>query len=124
MHDPHILFVDDNLIFSWGARESLAEFGFDIESVYCGEVAMRVIDRRDHLSALVTDIDLGPGPNGFEVARHARAGYPRLPVVYMSGAPQPDYAKEAVRGSEFLAKPFAPQAIANALNLVIRRKAA
>jgi DNA-binding NtrC family response regulator len=124
MISSRILFVDDNFMFSWGAREFLEEWGFKVESVYCGTVAFEAIDRHQPLSGLATDIDLGPGPNGFDVARHARASYPHLPVVYMSGLAQPDYATQGVAESEFLAKPFDPRQIADALTRMIRLEAA
>lgn len=122
MQNSRILFVDDNFMFSWGAREELAKWGFKVESVYCGAAAFEAIDRHEPLSGLATDIDLGPGPNGFDVARHARASYPHLPVVYMSGLTKPDFAAHGVENSEFLAKPFDPQQIAQALTRMIRHQ--
>jgi CheY-like chemotaxis protein len=124
MPSSRVLFVDDNLLFSWGAREFLEESGFTVESVYSGVIACAAIDRPEPLLALATDIDLGPGPTGFDVARYARAKHPNLPVVYMSGYDQPDYAEQRVAGSEFLAKPFPPRQIADALQRVIRFEAA
>jgi CheY-like chemotaxis protein len=120
MQPRHILFVDDNFVFNWGAREALQDSGFVVDSVYSGQSAIDFIDSHDSFHALATDIDLGPGPDGFDVARHARAVHPQLPVIYMSGIDHPDFATRGVSDSEFLAKPFAPERIADALFRVIR----
>src|SRR5688572_3986679 len=102
MHSLRILFVDDNFLFNLDTREFLQSLGVSVEPAYCATAAFETIDRGRRLSALVTDIDLGPGPDGFEVARYARAAYPKLPVVYISGTRAAGYAQEGVAGSEFV----------------------
>jgi DNA-binding response OmpR family regulator len=53
--------------------------------------------------ALVTDIDLGAGTTGFDVARQARRTWPDLPVIYMTGLDL-ETARHAVAGSVALPK--------------------
>jgi hypothetical protein len=43
-------------------------------------------------NGLITDINLGKGPDGWEVARRAREFIPTLLVVYMSGHGAVDWA--------------------------------
>lgn len=124
MQGSRVLFVDDNFIFNLDLREFLRSAGFNVEAAYCASAAFQAIDRGRHLSALVTDIDLGPGPDGFAVARHARAAYPDLPVVFISGTRASSHALEGVAGSEFLDKPFAFLTLAQALSRLIRLKTA
>jgi len=115
MRDLRVLFVDDNFLFNLDTREFLQGLGVSVEPAYCAAAAFEAIDRGRRLSALVTDIDLGPGPDGFEVARYARAAYPELPVVYISGTREAGYAQEGVPGSEFIGKPLQPSQVAEAL---------
>ncbi|HEY3696982.1 hypothetical protein [Phenylobacterium sp.] len=83
MLNSGVLFIDDNFICNTETCYFLRESGLNTVSVYCASAAFEVINRHERLSALVTDIDLGPGVDGFDVARHARAGYPDLSVVYI-----------------------------------------
>ena len=124
MSGLEILFVEDDFILNCASRESLEELGYRVESVYCAAAAFEALNRRQYLAALLTDIDLGPGPDGFEIARQARIAYRHLPVVFISGTEAASYAARGVPRSEFVAKPFHPNQIAAALARVIRLEAA
>lgn len=119
-----ILFVDDNFICNLETREFLRAEGLLVREAYCGRAALEMIHRRDRFSALVTDIDLGRGPDGFAIARRAREVHPDIPVVFISGQMGPRVASEGVSGSEFVAKPFHPSQVIAALDRAIRRDAA
>lgn len=58
------------------------------------------------LSALVTDIRLGAGANGWAVAVEARTKLPLLPVVYMTGDSAADWKAFGVPKSVLVQKPF------------------
>ncbi|WP_293378277.1 response regulator transcription factor [Phenylobacterium sp.] len=118
-----ILVVEDNYILNQDVCEFLREEGHLIKSVYCGKDAFDIIDRHEDMVALLTDVDLGPGPDGINVARYARAFSPRLPVVFMSANSNGRHELAGVAGSEFVAKPFRPQQIAKALSRVIQLQA-
>lgn len=124
MRVPDILLVEDDFILNFGLRETLEEAGYRVVSVYCGEAALEALNRHPYLAALVTDIDLGVGPDGFDIASSARAAYPRLPVVFISGTMASDHAARGVAGSEFVAKPFQPQQVVAALGRAIHLEAA
>jgi FixJ family two-component response regulator len=83
-----------------------------------------IVDRLPYLSALVTDIDLGVGEDGFDVARRMRAAYPGVSVVYVSGSAGARHAKEGVADSVFISKPYHPRQIAEALCAMSPHKAA
>jgi CheY-like chemotaxis protein len=119
-----ILFVDDNFICNLETREFLQAQGMAVAAAYCGAAALQMIDRGDRLSALVTDIDLGDGPDGFQIARRARAVYPGLPVVFISGLMGGRVPAEGVVGAAFVSKPFHPSQVAAALDRVIDGEAA
>ena len=124
MLNSRVLFVDDNFVCNMDSCEYLLESGFNVVSVYCASAAFEVIEKRGVLAALVTDIDLGPGADGFDVARYARANYPALAVVYISGTAWRRYATEGVEGSQFINKPFHPRQIVEALNRAAHLEAA
>lgn len=103
-----VLIVEDDLVLNFANCEILKDSGFDAFGVNCAAAAFEAMDRAAELSALVTDIDLGTGDDGFEVARRARAANPHLPVVYISGTAEARFRSEGVERSEFLQKPVRP----------------
>ena len=121
---PRILFVEDNRISSLLVCLILREAGYDVVEAFCAQEAVEVIDKHEHLSALITDINLGVGGDGFDVARSARAAYPGLPVVYISAAAAARFAIEGVERSEFIDKPFHPALMIAALGRTMLAAAA
>lgn len=124
MRKDTVLFVDDNVLCNLEICEVLRDHGFQVLQTYCAAAAYETLSRRVQLSALVTDIDLGPGPDGFDVARHARAAFPRLPVIFISGAEGPRHKTEGVEQSVFISKPLHGGQIVEALKRAIRLEAA
>ncbi len=124
MRGFHVLFAEDNFLLNLDIAESLQEHGFDVEAVYCGAAAYEAIGKSRGLCALVTDIDLGVGPNGFDVARRARAAYPDLPVVFISGEMRGRHLDAGIAGAVFIPKPLRPADIARALEQVTHLAAA
>jgi DNA-binding NtrC family response regulator len=118
-----ILLVEDDFLTNLSFSKILDGSGLWVESVYCGVTALAAIRRRPPL-ALVTDIDLGPGPDGFDVARFARIANPGLPVVFISGRAEARHAPDRVAGSEFITKPCTGEQIVEALRRSVRLEAA
>jgi CheY-like chemotaxis protein len=114
-NDP-VLFVDDDLISRLLNCAVLRESGFDVIEARSYTEACAEIERRPRLAALVTDIQLGVGPDGLAIARRARLANPKIPVVYMSGTELRRYASEGVDNSRFIPKPFSPDQVVRALD--------
>jgi len=124
MQDIKLMFVEDDIVLNMAMSSSLEDLGFDVRSFYSASSAIEAIDECHYITALLTDIDLGKGLDGFDVARHARKLHRHLPVVFISGTMAAHYAAHAVPGSVLLAKPCQPQQVARALGNVIRLEAA
>lgn len=124
MKTHQILFVEDDPITGLSTSEFIRDRGFRVLGADCAVDAVRVIDRHGYLSALVTDVELGPGDDGFAVARQARAAYPSLPVVFISGTAASRHKGEGVAGSVFIDKPYHPRQIVEALAAMSPRRAA
>lgn len=122
--DDPILFVDDDALCSLDTCTALRELGYNVLCAHTAQSALDTLGARRALTALVTDIDLGEGPDGFEVARAARLTYPNLAVVFISGTAAARHAAEGVFRSEFIAKPYQPQQIAEALDRTMGLEAA
>ena len=119
--DAAILFVDDNAVCVLETSSILRDLGYQVVSLYDAAGAFKALAAARPVLALVTDVDLGPGPDGFDIARAARLSYPGLPVVYISGTASARHVAEGVPGSEFVAKPYNPGDVADALTRAIGR---
>jgi DNA-binding response OmpR family regulator len=89
-------------------------------SVHSGEAAMSTFrDGREQCRALLTDVNLGDGISGWELARQIREITPGFPVVYMTSASAPDWKSQGVDGSLLIEKPFAPAQLAAAVSQLL-----
>jgi CheY-like chemotaxis protein len=102
-----VLVVEDELLIQLVAIELFEDDGIPVWSASTGEEALAVLQTHcDEIDVLFTDVNLGPGISGFEVARRARALCPQIRVIYVSGAPQPDLQAERVSESLLFEKPY------------------
>ncbi|MGL4965758.1 MAG: response regulator [Inquilinus sp.] len=108
--DPTILMLADGIIRELGHRTLTAFNGAEAESLLPTEAA---------IEALFTDIDLGPGPNGLELATTAVTHRPDIKVIYATGQPLTDGLREMmVDGAQYVGKPYTPEEIRAALAAV------
>jgi DNA-binding NtrC family response regulator len=103
---PVVLLVEDEPLLAIMTQAALEEGGYDVVVATGGKKAMEWLNAGLRFWALVTDIRLGNGPNGWQLAQHARRSHPELPVVYVSGDAGEDCAERAVCGSVILQKPI------------------
>lgn len=107
MDKPIVLIVDDEALIAATVAATFEDAGFEVRSALNAQAAAAVVLELDtRLSALVTDIRLGAGANGWAVAVEARTKLPLLPVVYMTGDSAADWTAFGVPKSVLVQKPF------------------
>ena len=115
-----LLLVEDEAAIQLVVHEALEEAGYAVVQAYNGDEAIRLFDeRRNELQGLITDVKLGDGPTGWDVARHAREIAPNLPVIYMSADSTDDWSAHGVPGSILIAKPFALAQIVTGMSTLL-----
>jgi signal transduction histidine kinase len=110
-----ILIVDDEPTLRAVLRDLLAQAGHEVTEAESGRVALENLSTRAP-DVLITDQDM-PGMSGVELTRQARAAYPNLPIVVLSGVIDADQ-QEALRSagaSELLLKPISAEDLAAAV---------
>lgn len=118
----HVLLVEDEPTLRTILCDVLAEAGYAALPATSGTQAMWLLDaHRPTLRGLITDVKLGPGPDGWDVARHARAMSPDLPVVYLSGIAAHEWPACGVPGSTVFLKPFSPAEIVAVVSDLLAR---
>jgi DNA-binding NtrC family response regulator len=86
-----------------------------------GDEAIATLNANNlHFCVLVSDIQLGPGPTGWDVSRRARELDGTLPVVYISGGNAHEWKSEGVANSMLIGKPFRLTQIVTAVSSVMK----
>src|SRR4051794_41604182 len=105
---PALCLVEDDALIRELLETSLTDAGFEVVEVSCGTKALAEFDvDAARFRAVITDIRLGAGPDGWAVARRARELVSNMPVVYMSGGSAPEWSSKGWPNSLMGAKPFA-----------------
>lgn len=122
-HNPVVLIVDDDEIFTTIAERGLATENIDVVSI------PRASDTLDALISyqpdlLVVDLNIGDA-SGFEVAAVVRQmpRYVGLPIVFLSGDTSGDVHDRArlIGADDFLRKPISPKRLAIEIRLRVQR---
>jgi CheY-like chemotaxis protein len=117
-----ILLVEDEPLVSLSLQDALEEGGYAVAAAPTGQEALvRLGDSHPAPSGLVTDIRLGAGMDGWEIARAARERYPEIAVVYMTGDSAADYSSHGVPDSVMLQKPFANAQVVTAISTLLNK---
>ncbi|WP_246208394.1 response regulator [Bradyrhizobium rifense] len=121
MTDPvRILVVEDESAIQQFVQDALTEGGFAAELTGSGEDALsRFRHDRSKYRALLTDIGIGAGPNGWVLARKIREIDPDFPVVYMTGGHAEEWKSQGVPNSILVEKPFAPAQLVTAISQLL-----
>jgi DNA-binding response OmpR family regulator len=108
----NVLLVEDELQVAELTRDALAEKGFRVTVALDDQMAYRALEGEARsFAAVVTDINLGPGVTGFDVARRARQLNDGIKVVYISGQ-GPHSGQFRVADALMVEKPFNPRDLA------------
>jgi CheY-like chemotaxis protein len=112
--------VEDDALIILVAQDALEAGGYTVIPASTGPEAMRALEeRRAEFAGLVTDIQLGSGPNGWEVARHARGLQADLPIVYTTGDSGAQWPIQGVPNGVLVQKPYAPAQLLTAISTLM-----
>jgi CheY-like chemotaxis protein len=102
---PKVLLVEDEPLLSELLTDALTDKGFDVHAAPDADGALELLRSGADVDIMFTDIDLGDGMDGAQLARIAREMRPMLPIIYASGRrSMGDF--RTVPGSTFLPKPY------------------
>jgi CheY-like chemotaxis protein len=114
LHRPAtILVVDDEDEVRKVARDLLVEWGHIVLEATDGPEALRLCEEHHGpIDLLLTDVVM-PGMTGVELGRRVTRLRPNSRTLYMSGYVDTEMVRAAIRdvGGDFLAKPFARDAL-------------
>lgn len=115
-----ILVVEDEPLILLDVETALQEAGFEVVTAHNAAEAIAAFDAEpERCKGLITDIRLGAGKSGWDVARHLRQANSTLPVIYVSGDSAVHWGAEGVPESVMIPKPFVLPQIITALSTLL-----
>jgi CheY-like chemotaxis protein len=119
-----VLVVDDDTTVRLLIAEVLTENHYALLEAGDGLSALRVLESKQRIDLMVTDVGLPGGMNGRQLADAARQLRPELRILFITG-----YAENAVVGNghlepgmAVLAKPFAMSSFANKVREILEER--
>jgi CheY-like chemotaxis protein len=100
-----VLVVEDEPLVRALAVDVLEEAGFNVLEAPTADYALVVLETREDICVLLTDVDMPGRLNGFQLARIVQDHFHRVRVVIVSGKAHPnrdDIAPDAI----FIPKPY------------------
>ncbi len=117
-----ILVVDDEEVVRLSHIRTLTSIHCNVEVVKNGNEALRVMQQRP-ADVVLLDLRM-PGMDGMAVLKAIKQSWPETEVVIITGYPNVETAKEAVRlgAYDYLAKPVGPDEVINVANGAMTQK--
>ncbi len=116
-HQQRLLLVEDDDEVRLVAEDMLVRLGYRVKSVSSAEQAQQLLHQQADVELVFTDINLGAGMNGVQLAQQIRQHWPDLPVLFSSGLSRSQlsehYGLEST--ARLLPKPYRLEALADAL---------
>jgi CheY-like chemotaxis protein len=111
----HILYAEDDARQRKNVETVLMDMGHAVKSFESGEQVLNVVRKTadEEFDVLITDIDMPPSMNGWQLSQAVRQLRGKLPIIYLSAALYNQ--RFCVPLSRFLSKPFTAAALQNAL---------
>ncbi len=116
---PVVLLVEDDGLLLMEASDTLAEAGFTVLEAPHADKALKLLEDRDDVGVLMTDVDMPQGSmDGFALARLVARRWPEIPVLVVSGMGFPG-PHDMPDGARFIPKPYQPTALVSTLRAVV-----
>ncbi|MBX9931771.1 MAG: response regulator [Methylobacterium sp.] len=120
---PVVLLVEDDGLLLMEAADTLADAGFEVVEAAHADKALKVLENRDDVGVLMTDVDMPQGSmDGFALARLVARRWPTIPVLVVSGMGTPG-PNDMPDGARFIPKPYEPMTLVRTLRAFARRAA-
>jgi len=112
-----ILVVEDEPAVRQTVMRQLESLGHRVVVAESAPEALIRLDEDGTIDLMLTDVVLGTGINGIDLADAAREARPKLPVIFMSGYTEVPEAQQRIRetGATLLAKPSTISQLARAV---------
>jgi CheY-like chemotaxis protein len=115
-----VLIVEDEPILRMSGAAMVEDAGFEPVEASNADEAIRILESRDDIRLILTDIDMPNGSlNGLKLAAAIRRRWPPIEIIVVSGHRVPA-GKELPEGSTFYAKPYPEDVVIAKMQSLLR----
>lgn len=117
-----LLLVEDEPLILVDTEDALVAGGYSVIAAGTADEAIAALNYSGgDLAGVITDIRLGSGPTGWDVARHAREIHSNIPIVYATADSASDWPIHGVPNSVVVQKPYAVAQLLTAISTLITK---
>jgi CheY-like chemotaxis protein len=109
-----ILIVEDEVLTSEYLEFLLREAGYEVIPAASADEAIAVLEHRDDVDLIVTDINLPGGLNGLQLAALVKHRWAAINIIVVTGY-SPPTNEEIPTGSLFVPKPYSARKMIEAV---------
>lgn len=100
-----ILVVEDELLLRMTVVDDLEQQGYEVLTAATADAAIRILETRNDIRTIFTDIGLPGSMDGLKLAAAVRDRWPPVNIVITTGMTAPELNQMPAR-SLFVAKPY------------------
>jgi two-component system, response regulator PdtaR len=109
-----ILTVEDEFLVSEYLSDVLEKAGYSVIAAANADEAIAILESRADIRIVITDINMPGSMNGLKLAAAVKGRWPPIKIIVATGKSIPKREEMPV-DSQFLAKPYAPDSILEAV---------
>jgi len=117
---PVVLVVEDDFLLRMDAANIIKDAGFDVLEASNADEAIAILESRNDVAVVFTDIQMTGSMDGLKLARAVRGRWPPIKIVTTSGQCVVE-ATDLPEGGRFLPKPYSPMQVSGLLRELTRR---
>jgi two-component system, response regulator PdtaR len=118
-----VLLVEDEPLVRMCAADILEDEGFEVIEAATAPAALKILEKRDDVTAVFTDVDMPGGMNGLELAGIVYARWPHIALVVTSGVCRVG-ADNLPGDGVFIGKPYSAAAPVRIIRELVRQRSA
>jgi len=115
---PKVLVVEDEALLLFAISDDLKDAGFDVVEAKNADDAIAVLVKDPDIRLVFTDIDMPGSMDGLKLSAVIRDRWPPVRIIVTSGKQRPA-AHEMPSEGAFLAKPYTPAGVVNAVRAML-----
>jgi len=101
-----VLTVEDEFLIAEHLGGILRDAGFQVVAAANADEAIDILERRNDIRVVITDINMPGSMDGLKLAAAVRHRWPPIKIIVTTGRAPPDIGQLPI-GSGFLPKPYA-----------------
>jgi CheY-like chemotaxis protein len=110
---PVVLVVEDELLLRMDAADMISAAGFEVIEAADADAAIEILEARNDIAVIFTDIQMPGSMDGLKLARAVRGRWPPIKIIATSGIHVGE--SDLPEGGRFLPKPYSSAQIAGML---------